>query len=315
MGNSGYVYLLRSVRNTWVRKHRPGEWMDLLMLAACSDRTIMFSGHPVNVRRGQYATTYRKLGDRLGISSLSSVKLFLDRAEEDGLITREPIYLPGRKRTLRRTPDGTLITIVNYDPNQHLRDSENRKRNVDTNAEQHIEEVSEVSDKKQAAAAVQCVCESPAENDTAASGNSGASEVPPELGGIFDLLRGITQVDVDWPVDQASRMVELAEEVGWPVVREHVGRIATREVKKGNKPKSLRYYIRAIREDVSRGLNTPGESTTAVSAVTAARWVPYSTGGRPQAYEPYRACAEAEPEPGVNRQNFFRELFGDGVKE
>ena len=300
MGNSGYVYLLRSVRDTWVRKHRPGEWMDFLMLAACSDRTIMFSGHPVRVRRGQYATTYRSLADKLNMP-LSSVKLFLDRAEEDGMITRQPIRLPGRSRTHHRTPDGTLITIINYDPNQYLRGSENSSRNADPNAGQHIEEV---SDKKKAAAAVQCVCELPAGNGTATSRDSGASGIPPELGGIFDLLRGITQVDVDWPADQISEMIELASKVGWPAVREHVERIATREVKRGSPPKSLRYYIKAIGEDEAAKPRSDAQACVAGLTRGIGGGGRAKSRGRPCSHEPFQPNEPDEPELGQGFEEF-----------
>jgi len=314
MGRSGYIYVFRSMCDTWIGRHRREEWVDLKMLAAFSDTTVMFSGYPVKVRRGQYATTYRVLKDKLGISSLSSVKLFLDRAQEDGLITLQPIHTPKRNRTQDRTPDGTLITIVNYDPNRHLRDSENGRRNVDSNSEQHIEEVSEVSDKKQAAAAVQCVCESPAENDTTAPRNSGASEVPPELDSVFDLLHKITQVSADWPPDQISRMIELAEEVGWPAIREHVERIATREVKRGKPPKSLRYYIRAIREDAGRSPNLRSERSGVLPAHASARGMSSPNQGRPQSHEPYRRGDETDPELGANYKNCIRQ-FGAASKE
>ncbi|MCK4513099.1 hypothetical protein KAW64_15235 [bacterium] len=308
--NRGFVYLERSVRDTWVWKYRLKEWVDLRMRAAFLATTIKFSGYPVKVRRGQYATTYRKLAERWGIS-LSSVKLFLDRLEEDGRITRQPIRLPGRARTPHRTPDGTLITIINYDPAEYLRGSENAARNVDPNAGQHIEEV---SDKKKAAAAVQYVCEPPAGNDTAASGNSGASEIPRELGGIFDLLCETTQVDRDWPADQISEMIELATEVGWPVIREHVERVAVREMKRGRPPKSLRYYIKATRDDAGRRPGVQRETSAVVSAGASTREMPSPGLGQPQSHEPYRHRENADPELGPNFEHFWRQ-FGEPIKE
>ena len=131
-----------------------------------------------------------------------------------------------------------------------------------------------------------------------------AVETPPELDGVLDLLREITQVDVDWPADQISEMIELAKEVGWPAVRQHVERIATREVKRGSPPKSLRYYIKAIGEDEAAKQRSDAQACVAGLTRGIGGGGRAKSRGRPCSHEPFQPNEPDEPELGQGFEEF-----------
>ncbi len=101
----------------WIRVHRQlqeseiwvvnqpfdyrSAWIDLLMLANHEDKTIIFDYKPMTIKRGQFLTSVRKLGERWKWGKERTLK-FLRLLERLGMVTKDS--------TKRRT----LITIENY---------------------------------------------------------------------------------------------------------------------------------------------------------------------------------------------------------
>jgi len=119
---TGYVKLHRKIQDSSVWNDRPfaaGQALiDLVLCAAWKDTVI--SGRPV--RRGQFLTTVRKLGDRWGWSN-GRVLRFLEELEREGAIKTD--------RNATRNTGGTLVTFVNYERYQMLQDEDNGAHNVD----------------------------------------------------------------------------------------------------------------------------------------------------------------------------------------
>ncbi len=101
----GYISLHRKIQNCWFWDEKPFDraraWIDLLLLAVHSNTKQSIDGDFVEISRGQYLTTVRRLADRWGWSK-DKVSKFLSVLEKDGMITRTIV----KKRT--------LLTIVNY---------------------------------------------------------------------------------------------------------------------------------------------------------------------------------------------------------
>lgn len=102
----GYIKLHRKLQDCWIwdsdeRHNRRSAWIDILLTANHSDKRLYFNGEIVLVKRGQFITSMRKLAERWKWS-LSTVSVFLNLLEADGMITRE-------SDTHR-----TLITVENY---------------------------------------------------------------------------------------------------------------------------------------------------------------------------------------------------------
>ena len=81
---------------------RRSAWIDLLLLANHEDKSIIFDGHRITVKRGQYLSSVRKLSAKWHWGKNKTLA-FLRLLEECEMITREA--------DSRRT----LITIAKYD--------------------------------------------------------------------------------------------------------------------------------------------------------------------------------------------------------
>ena len=114
----GWIILDRAIRDHWVYSEKPYSrfkaWVDLILSANFRDKTIMVNGKPFPVRRGSFLTSVRKLSERWGWSK-DKTSRFLATLREEGMIETA-------------TPNGTLITVVNYRVYQDKRD-----RKSDTN--------------------------------------------------------------------------------------------------------------------------------------------------------------------------------------
>lgn len=114
----GWISLDRNIRDHWIYSEQPFDrfkaWIDLILSANFRDKTIMVNGKPFLVRRGSFLTSVRKLSERWGWSK-DKTSRFLATLREDGMIETA-------------TPNGTLISIVNYRVYQGMRD-----RKSDTN--------------------------------------------------------------------------------------------------------------------------------------------------------------------------------------
>ena len=126
--NKGWISLYRSIQDHWLWQEKPYDkahaWLDLLLSANHQDKKIVFDSNLVEVKRGEFITSIRKLCERWGWSN-SKVKKFLETLQLDGMIT----YKSDTKKT--------TINIANYNVYQPSSDAENvtetsqkRHRNV-----------------------------------------------------------------------------------------------------------------------------------------------------------------------------------------
>lgn len=101
----GWICLHRSITENDLWEDRPfarGQaWIDLILRANHETRKCLFDGSTVEVERGSFITSIRKLSDWWGWSRTKTVK-FLDDLESDQMIER------------KSDTKKTLITLVNY---------------------------------------------------------------------------------------------------------------------------------------------------------------------------------------------------------
>ncbi|MEG2811726.1 MAG: hypothetical protein RR912_04335, partial [Clostridium sp.] len=101
----GWISLYRSIQDHWLWQEKPFDkaraWLDLLLLANHQDKKVLFDGTLIEVKRGQFITSIRKLCDRWGWSN-NKVKNFLVMLEKDGMIIK------------KSDTKKTTINIVNY---------------------------------------------------------------------------------------------------------------------------------------------------------------------------------------------------------
>lgn len=126
----GWISLNRSIRDHWLylekRKFSYYEaWLDILMDANHVENKILMSGELIQINRGQFITSIRKLGERWGWSR-TKVKSFLDLLESDSMVI------------VKSDTKKTLITVVNYDNYQNMdiskrHRSDTEKHQKDTN--------------------------------------------------------------------------------------------------------------------------------------------------------------------------------------
>ena len=127
MANLGWISIHRKIQESsiWLDNapfDRRSAWIDLLLLANHEDKEIVFDGHKVNVERGQYITSIRKLSERWRWGKDKTLK-YLRLLEECEMITRNA--------DSRRT----VITIVNYSVYQDIR---NETTDTDTASKQTV---------------------------------------------------------------------------------------------------------------------------------------------------------------------------------
>lgn len=112
----GWISVYRSIRDHWVWKKdqvfdHAHAWIDLILDANHEDRKIVINGKLTVIHRGQKWTSVRTLADRWGWSK-NKVTRFLKCLESDSMVIQ------------KRSKNGTLLTIVNYDDFQCQRDTE-----------------------------------------------------------------------------------------------------------------------------------------------------------------------------------------------
>ncbi|MCY8987995.1 Replication protein O [Bacillus atrophaeus] len=115
----GWIKLHRSVQDHWIyqekRKFSKYEaWLDLLMMASHKDNKFVLGNELYEVKRGQFISSIRKLGERWSWSN-TKVTQFLDLLRKDKMID------------FKKDTKKTLITIVNYGV---YHDSEEEKKTV-----------------------------------------------------------------------------------------------------------------------------------------------------------------------------------------
>ena len=136
VGNMGFVKLHRRIRTTrvWKDHTRFHCYADLMMLATWSDNyPFEFRGVRLQLKHGQFATTYDWLADRWRRSK-TWVHKFLHELERDSLIGLAPIHrrpvAPVAAGTRERTRVGTLITLLEPQTAETVCDAEPRSENA-----------------------------------------------------------------------------------------------------------------------------------------------------------------------------------------
>lgn len=105
--DKGFVLLWRSIAdNPLLDDGSPYDkfhaWCDLLCMVNHKDKKIIVNSRPTIIKRGQKLTSIVKLADRWRWNRKTAVR-YLNALERDNMIVTE------------RTPNGTTITVVNYD--------------------------------------------------------------------------------------------------------------------------------------------------------------------------------------------------------
>lgn len=109
MADKGWIKLHRKVLDSWIWQDKPFDkaraWVDLLLLAMHHDKGLLVDGELVTIQRGSFMTSIVKLSERWGWSR-NKVTRYLNLLESEQMLHT------------KRTPVGTLITIVKYEDYQ-----------------------------------------------------------------------------------------------------------------------------------------------------------------------------------------------------
>lgn len=115
MANKGtYIYLDRGILDHWTYSDKPFNrsmaWIDLLLIANHNTHTRMWKGRTIQFKRGDVNLSLTELSKRWGWSR-GKTRRFILSLETDGMVN------------VKRTSDGTVITIVKYGTFQDKRTS------------------------------------------------------------------------------------------------------------------------------------------------------------------------------------------------
>ena len=121
--SNGWIKLHRKILDCFIWQDKPYDkaraWIDLLLIAMHHDKKMLIDDEVVMIQRGSFMTSIVKLADRWGWSRNKVVR-YLDMLESEHMLNT------------KRTPKGTLITIVKYDDYQ-LSDMSCESTNESTN--------------------------------------------------------------------------------------------------------------------------------------------------------------------------------------
>ena len=105
----GWIKLHRKVLDCWIWQEKPYDkaraWVDLLLLAMHHDKKLFIENEVVIVPRGSFMTSIVKLANRWGWSRCKAMR-YLELLESEQMLNT------------KRTPKGTLVTIVKYEDYQ-----------------------------------------------------------------------------------------------------------------------------------------------------------------------------------------------------
>ena len=122
----GWISLYRQIQKGWLWEDKPfsrGQaWIDMLLSANHKDKKIPFDKSIVEVKRGSYITSIRKLCNRWGWSNTKVIN-FLDLCVIDEMLT----YKSDTKKT--------VITITNYDLYQNETSQKRHQNDTKTTPE------------------------------------------------------------------------------------------------------------------------------------------------------------------------------------
>ena len=107
--SNGWIKLHRKILDCFIWQDKPYDkaraWIDLLLIAMHHDKKMLIDDEVVIIQRGSFMTSIVKLADRWGWSRNKVVR-YLDMLESEQMLNT------------KRTPKGTLVTIVKYDDYQ-----------------------------------------------------------------------------------------------------------------------------------------------------------------------------------------------------
>lgn len=122
----GWIKLHRSITEHWLWEEKPfskGQaWIDLLLQANHQDKKAVIGNDIIEVKRGSFVTSIRKLSERWGWSN-TKIKNFLNLLQNDGMIS----YFSDAKKT--------VITIENYSLYQDLNDTKTTQKRQSNDTE------------------------------------------------------------------------------------------------------------------------------------------------------------------------------------
>jgi hypothetical protein len=122
----GWIKLHRQITEHWIWEEKPfskGQaWIDLLLQANHQDKKAVIGNDIIEVKRGSFVTSIRKLSERWGWSN-TKIKNFLNLLQNDGMIS----YFSDAKKT--------VITIENYSLYQDLNDAKTTEKRQSNDTE------------------------------------------------------------------------------------------------------------------------------------------------------------------------------------
>lgn len=112
MTSGGWIKIYRNITDHWVFQNPLylKIWIDILLMANHDEAKVPVKGQLIDVRRGQFWTSIRKLAVRWEMDK-DTVSRLLSIYQSDGMI-----YVDARKGY------GTLVTVVNYSVYQDVLD-------------------------------------------------------------------------------------------------------------------------------------------------------------------------------------------------
>ena len=114
--SGGWIKLYRQLQECWIWKGKEpfdkrSAWVDLLLLAMHNDKKMLIDNEIVVIKRGSFMTSIVKLSARWAWSR-GKVMRYLKLLESEQMLNT------------KRTPKGTLITIVKYDVFQGMENAD-----------------------------------------------------------------------------------------------------------------------------------------------------------------------------------------------
>lgn len=102
----GYIYLEKKIQDHWLYKDKPFNkamaWIDMLMIADHTTHQSLWRGRSTEFKRGDVNLSIAALAKRWGWTRGKATR-FISNLEADGMVN------------VKRTPNRTVITIVNYE--------------------------------------------------------------------------------------------------------------------------------------------------------------------------------------------------------
>jgi len=114
--NSGFIYLHRKIKNSWIwKKPEYFQWfIHILFRANFKDKKILVGSELYDIKRGQFITSIEKLTCELNNCTTQKIRTFLKLLEKDNIISR------------KTTSKLTIITVCKYDSYQTQQQTNNK---------------------------------------------------------------------------------------------------------------------------------------------------------------------------------------------